>query len=432
MNPKGRTLPFFQDGRQAGTLWRTSDGISLDYDPDWLARKEATPVSLSLPLRSGSHGGAAVRRFLDGLLPESESQRARLAVRLDAPDTHPFTLIEALGRCSAGALAFVPHGEDPGAPGAVAGEPITESEIERLLADLPQRPLGVDRRFRFSLAGAQRKTALLRREGEWLRPTGFTPTTHILKPQVGPLLGADFRRSVENEFLCLEFTRAFGVETTGVEIGDFGRQRALVVERFDRRWTPDGRLVRIPHEDCLQALGGATHLKYESDGGPGMTRLLDLLRGAVDPDADRRAFLRGQIVFWLLAAIDGHAKNYSLRLLRRGEYRLAPLYDIVSVQPALDSGQLGPDEVAMALAVGADRATDLRWITPEHFVQTGAAAGIPTTVTRAVFEELVEVRAAAFDAVRERLPDDFPPEIGEPILRGAAARLDRIASFLTA
>lgn len=432
MSDRLRTLTLFQNGRLAGTIGRTSAGVSLDYDPQWLAWDEATPVSLSLPLGKSTHRGDAVLRFLDGLLPESETQRARLAVSLGAPDTHPYTLIEVLGRCSAGALTFVPAGEDPGPAGAATGEPISEPEIERLLASLTRHPLGVDRRFRISLAGAQRKTALLRRDGEWERPTGFTPTTHILKPQIGPLLGADFSRSVENEFFCLALTEAFGVETAYAEIADFGRQRTLVVERFDRLWTADGHLLRRPHEDCLQALSIATARKYEGDGGPGMTQLLELLRRSVTADEDRRTFLRAQIVFWLLAAIDGHSKNYSVQLLPGGRFRLAPLYDIVSVQPALDSGQLGPDEVAMALAVGADRATDLRRITPEHFVRTGAAAGIPAAITRTVFEELVEVRAAAFDAVREQLPDDFPPEIGEPILRGAAARLDRIASFLTA
>lgn len=431
MSRRHRIVAFFQNGRRAGTLRRTSDGVFLDYDPDWLVREEATPMSLSLPLGSTGHGGASVRRFLDNLLPESESQRIRLAVRLDAPDTHPFTLIEALGRCTAGALTFVPGGEDPGAPGAATGEPIPESEIGRLLGDLPRRPLGVDSRFRFSLAGAQRKTALLLRNGDWLRPTGFTPTTHILKPQIGPLLGADFSRSVENEFLCLEFARAFGLRTAHARIGDFGRQRALVVERFDRRWAPDGRLCRIPHEDCLQALGGATHLKYETDGGPGMVRLFDLLRGAVDPDRDRRAFLRAQIVFWLLAAIDGHAKNYSLRLFRRAEYCLAPLYDIVSAQPALADGELRPDEVGMALAVGADRVAGIHRITPDHFVETGEAAGIPASVTRSVLADLVEIRDPAFARVREQLPDDFPPEIREPIFDAAAARLDEIGRYLT-
>ena len=431
MSDRVRTLTLLQNGRRAGTIGRTSAGLSLDYDPQWLAWEEATPVSLSLPLRETGHRGSPVLRFVDALLPESETQRARLAASLDAPDTHPYTLIAVLGRCSAGALTFVPAGEDPGPRGAATGKPIPEPEIEGLLANLPRQPLGVDRRFRISLAGAQRKTALLLRDGKWERPTGFTPTTHILKPQIGPLLGADFSRSVENEFLCLALTEAFGVETAYAEIADFGRQRTLVVERFDRRWTADGLLLRLPHEDCLQALGMTTARKYEGDGGPGMVRLLDLLRRSITADEDRRTFLRAQIVFWLLAAIDGHAKNYSLRLLPRGRFRLAPLYDIVSAQPALADGQLRPDEAAMALAVGADRVTGVHRITPEHFVETGQAAGIPATVTRSILADLVEIRDAAFDRVRDQLPDDFPSEIREPIFDAAAARLDEIGRYLT-
>lgn len=34
--------------------------------------------------------------------------------------------------------------------------------------------------FRISIAGAQEKSALLRVDGQWCRPLGATPTTHIL------------------------------------------------------------------------------------------------------------------------------------------------------------------------------------------------------------------------------------------------------------
>ena len=43
--------------------------------------------------------------------------------------------------------------------------------------------------FRISLAGAQEKTALLLWNGHWHVPHGTTPTTHILKPQIGRLPG---------------------------------------------------------------------------------------------------------------------------------------------------------------------------------------------------------------------------------------------------
>jgi serine/threonine-protein kinase HipA len=54
--------------------------------------------------------------------------------------------------------------------------------------------------------------------------------------------------------------------------------------------------------------------KYESEGGPGIRAITDLLKGSDTPDADQRAFFKAQIVFWLLGATDGHAKNFSIRL----------------------------------------------------------------------------------------------------------------------
>ena len=430
MRSAGRTLHLFENGRRLGTLTRTASGLALQYDPDWLAWGGATPVSLSLPLDPAGHRGAPVLRFLDNLLPDSEGVRARLAVRVDAPDTHPYTLLAYLGRCSAGALTFVPEGQDPGPPGAVRGTPVSDEEVARLVSELDRRPLGVGPRFRISLAGAQRKTALLFADGTWQLPLGFTPTTHIVKPQIGSLLGVDFSRSVENEYLCLRVASAFGLDVAPARIADFDELRVLVVERFDRRWTNDGRLLRTPHEDLAQALAVPSGRKYEMDGGPGMTRLLGLLEGSASPEADRQGFLRAQVVFWLLAAIDGHAKNYSVRLLPGGRFRLAPFYDVVSVQPALTSGELPEDEAVMSLAVGNAGLRGVAQIEPEHFVESGRAAGVPERAVRGLFAELIETRAGAFETVRANLPEDFPPAMEDAIFAAAAGRLREVERYL--
>lgn len=103
-----------------------------------------------------------------------------------------------------------------------------------------------------------------------------------------------------------------GIETAKPQIMTFGKRRVLVVERCDRRWTADGRLLRLPQEDCCQALSISSVQKYQSDGGPGIVRIIQLLRGSDDPLTDQRAFLKANIVFWLIGATDGHAKNFSV------------------------------------------------------------------------------------------------------------------------
>ena len=85
-------------------------------------------------------------------------------------------------------------------------------------------------------------------------------------------------------------TAAMGLPTARTEIVDFSGLKVLVVERFDRRWTADGRLLRLPMEDCCQALSVPPTLKYETDGGPGIGRILELLKGSDDPARSARAF----------------------------------------------------------------------------------------------------------------------------------------------
>jgi serine/threonine protein kinase HipA of HipAB toxin-antitoxin module len=49
--------------------------------------------------------------------------------------------------------------------------------------------------------------------GAWYRPHGATPTTHILKLPLG-IVGnfrGDFADSVENEWLCVQLMREFGL-----------------------------------------------------------------------------------------------------------------------------------------------------------------------------------------------------------------------------
>src|SRR2546422_10977622 len=94
-------------------------------------------------------------------------------------------------------------------------------------------------------------------------------------------------------------------------------------------------------------------LKYESDGGPGIERIMELLLGSERAAEDRRDFMRTQLVFWLLAAIDGHAKNFSIFLQAGGAFRLTPRYDILSAHPMLGHGRgkLSRHKIRMAMAV---------------------------------------------------------------------------------
>jgi serine/threonine-protein kinase HipA len=423
-------LNVYLNARLVGRLRRQASGaIDFQYDPDWLSWNHALPISLSLPLREDRYIGDPVIAVFDNLLPDSDAIRRRLAERVRADGADAYSLLAKIGRDCVGALQLLPDGTEPGPPGAVEGRPVNEDYIARKIGDLTATPLGVDENeeFRISLAGAQEKTALLFWKKKWHLPHGTTATTHILKPQIGMLpSGIDLTRSVENEYLCLKLTEAFGLPSAGVAIRAFKDSRVLVITRFDRLWTRDKRLLRLPQEDCCQALSAPPTRKYESDGGPGMAAILDLLKGSDDPEADRRLFLKAQIVFWALGATDGHAKNFSIFLQPGGRFRLTPIYDVMSVQPAFDAGQIRRNEMKLALAVGDNRHYVVYEIMPRHFVQTAVRNGIAVSLVHNIFDELLDTHEAVVNKVTKNLPAGFPQELAESIVGGLRSRLQLV------
>jgi serine/threonine-protein kinase HipA len=198
-------------------------------------------------------------------------------------------------------------------------------EIEAVLRSVPtvSAPLlsGTENHddFRISLAGAQEKTALTKIGRHWYKPLGSTPTTHILKLPLG-LVGnrrLDLSHSIENEWLCATLLKELGLPVANTEIGQFGDQRALIVERFDRRWQNVGDgdpraanfeplsntwIARLPQEDFCQATGRPHTAKFENEGGPSMRDILNELARAERPASDQRVVMLSQLVFWMLAA----------------------------------------------------------------------------------------------------------------------------------
>ena len=415
-----RPLNVFLNGRLVGLLRRQSTGaIDFQYARDWLEWDNTFPVSLSLPLREDRYIGQPVINVFDNLLPDSDPIRRRVAERVGADGTDAYSLLSALGHDCVGALQFLPDGVAPGAVGGIEGRPVADDELAELIDNLAVAPLGVggDEDFRISIAGAQEKTALLRRDGQWFKPIGTTATTHILKPQIGQLPnGVDLSNSVENEYLCLKLMEGMGVPAANVEIADFGDRRTLIVERFDRRWTRDGRLLRLPQEDCCQALSVPPTRKYQSDGGPGMRDIINLLKGSDTPEADIATFMRTNMIFWLLGATDGHAKNFSVFITPGGRFRLTPAYDVLTTQPSLDAGQIPRSNFRLAMSVGKNRHYDVLDIMPRHFLQTADLAGVGLPAMRSILKELGEAAPRKTAAVIEALPRDFPTQLVDSVV----------------
>jgi serine/threonine-protein kinase HipA len=429
---KGNRLWVALNGKRVGVLDRAANGaISFVYDPEWLAdERRAIPVSLSLPLREERYAGAEVSAYFDNLLPDNEEIRRIVAERVGADGTDAFSLLDRIGRDCVGALQFVPEGDEIAAPSQPECSPLSDADVAQTVRDLATAPLGVrvddERAFRISIAGAQEKTALVWHRG-WCLPRGITPTTHILKPQLGELPnGLDMRSSVENEHFCLTLCRELGLDAARTRIQDFEDVRVLCVERFDRLKARDGRLLRIPQEDFCQALSVPPTRKYNRDGGPGIQECLHLLDGSDYPQRDRQAFLKAQVVFWLLGATDGHAKNFSIFLNPGGRYRMTPVYDVMSVQPNYAANQLRRKDFRMSMAIGKKRHYVMEDILPRHFRQSAEAAGLPGSDLEEIFADLSSNADEAFKRTLEAMPADFSADLTDAIERRFREKLRRI------
>lgn len=425
------------NNRPVGRLeMEPSGAVHFQYATNWLEWEHAFAASLSLPLRKQAYRGARVLAVFDNLLPDSTEIRRRIAERTGAQGIDPYSLLARIGRDCVGAMQFLPDGEDVDAHAGIQGEPLSDEDIERLLADLKGAPLGInpEQEFRISIAGAQEKTALLFHEGQWLRPIGTTPTTHILKPELGEIPTStgtvDMRASVDNEHYCLKLLAAFGLPVAHTEIRTFGKRRVLVVERFDRQWRRDGRLLRLPQEDCCQALGFASSQKYQNEGGPSAKDILRLLQGGDEPATDQAAFLASQIIFWLIGATDSHAKNFSLFLRPGGHFALTPFYDVLSVQNAVDHKQINQRGFRLAMSAGTRRHYRVDDVLGRHFVQTAKSAGMgPTTIVKVV-EDILEKMGSAAERAANAMPDDFARDIHDSVALAMAGRRKQLETAL--
>ncbi len=439
---RSQTLALWANGVYVGRWTVSARGaMELHYDPAWRAAAIGRPLSLSLPfgLDDQPLKGPAVEHYFENLLPDSPALRKRVAERFRIGSVAAFDLLGAVGRDCVGALQLLPEGQSPDGYDRIEGVEVDELSIERHVLEVvsPDR-FGAGRDpdddFRISLAGAQEKDAFLRWQGRWLKPRGATPTTHIFKLPLGLVGGrqADFSTSVDNEWLCLKLLGAYGLPVANAEISTFGRQRVLVVERFDRTVARDGqRLLRLMQEDFCQATGTSPLVKYEAEGGPGLASLFTLLQQSVAAERDLRTLMASQLLFWMLRAPDGHAKNFSIHLLPGGRYQLTPLYDVMSAYPVMGNGanQWSPRELKLAMALaGKNRHYQADTILRRHFNSTAKRYGYGETA-EPLIEELITRTPAVIDQVQRTLPAGFSQHVADTLFGGLQAAARALAAM---
>lgn len=442
------------NGRYVGAWQQVRGGRDrFTYDQGWIADPQSRVLSLSLPMTSNAAiTSDAVGYYFDNLLPDSQGIRDRIQARFDTRSASTFDLLEAIGRDCIGAVQLLPEGEEPRGWDRLNVQRLRPKEIGAILRAVPTTSaplLNVTDEtgdFRVSLAGAQEKTALTKVGRHWYKPLGSTPTTHILKLPLG-LVGnrrLDLSHSVDNEWLCAALLKELALPVAKTDIGQFGGQRALIVERFDRRWQnvgdgdpraanfepmKDTWIARLPQEDFCQVTGRPHTKKYENEGGPSMRDILNELARAEHPASDQRLFMLSQLTFWMLAATDGHAKNFSIYHHRGGGFGLTPLYDVLSTWPVVGkrADQLDIHDLKLSMALrGRNAHYKIVEIQPRHFQEL--ADRYPDAAAWPAMIDLAGRVEGAIKAVEMRLPKGFAESVWAPISKGMR---EQAKSFLS-
>jgi len=346
-------LNVFRGNMKVGSLDILSNEPfwGFTYDSGYLASQSAFPLSLSLPLTQTRYSCTEAQPYFEGLLPEGEARDA-IARRLGISRRSSVKLLRALGRDCAGDISILDETDDPppGLNQSQDKERIMHLPLEGGLQRIAENPREeiprIQEEMRLSLAGGQGKIALYHDDMKhisqgWHIPLHELPTTHIIKPG---LLEAHYPHLTLNEFLCLRVASECGIYAADVDLL-FPENPVLIVRRYDRiisDITINGlEEVRCVHqEDCCQACGVKTDLKYEHDGGPGFKRVRDLLvKHARQPFGDIGTLVKWGLFNYLVGNCDAHSKNLSLLHNTDGTVSLAPVYDLIST--AIYDGRFG-------------------------------------------------------------------------------------------
>lgn len=365
--------------------------FKFQYNPEWIEKKDAPPLSLSIPLREAAYADEVARPFFTNLLPESALREA-VARKLGISPRNEFALLEALGGECAGAVTLLP----PGAGLEVGGEykSLSEKELHKIIQELPNRPfLAGEEGIRLSLAGAQEKLPVYMEGDQVFLPKGSLASSYILKPNIKGIEG-----SVRNEAFCMALAARLGLQVPPSRV-KLGLDELYVVERYDRRKDKGGKVHRLHQEDFCQALGLVSETKYEAEGGPSLADCFRVLENySTSPALDRKRLLEWVVFNTLIHNADGHAKNLSL-LLSPGEIRLAPFYDLLCTKV-----YEGVNE-RLAMKVGGENRPS--WIQLRHWERFADAVGIGSKLVLKTAMEMAEKMNAAANEVADVQNNDW-------------------------
>ncbi|MBQ7606441.1 MAG: HipA domain-containing protein [Desulfovibrionaceae bacterium] len=380
--------------------------IFFSYDSNY----NGPSLSLSLPPLRKEFDEDISYAFFENLLPErgllSEITKQ---CRISSHDLMGY--LELFGRETAGAIVVTDS----------KNIPINDGEyrdVTHIIENYSVRntvPLVISTKARLTLAGAQDKLAVSIKNGRVLVPQGYSPTTHILKPD-----SLHFPNIVYNEAFCLDVAERLGIATVEHAILFFNEKPYLALKRYDRV-IENGYIRRLHQEDFCQAMGIFGSAKYQRSGiYAGIYDIADTARHA-GINVEKR--LIDYILFNIIIGNnDAHAKNFSLLYDSNGTTSLAPLYDTIctEVYPELDN--------EMAMSIGRHFYRNELLLSDIKLLAEDIGISCEYTYDRIVILSQNFLQACT-EAIKE-YPPDTAEYILSPILNIAKTHISQIINLV--
>ena len=304
-----------------------TSNAELIYDKNW----ENIGFELSPHLKFDKEiNSDSIKKFVNNLLPEGNGLDA-ISIILQISKANKFGLLEAIGNETAGALTFSTNNEINTNFREISNEELTQRIMNKENINITLW----DGKIRLSLAGVQDKLPLVvLKDDKYGIGEGKIASTHILKFEKKEDI-----HLVINEYFCMKLAKLCGLNVAEVKIKEFGTQKVLFVERFDREFTSkeDGSFEILKKHiiDGCQLLDLDVNMKYEKvytdyRGDANFKNLFESSKLTTNKILTKLNLLKWTLFNLCINNFDAHAKNISFFVNKDG-LELTPLYDLVNI-----------------------------------------------------------------------------------------------------
>ena len=322
-------LNIFYDKNEVAVLKYepTDDSFSLEYNETW----KINGFELSPHMKFDSViTSTVIKNFIENLLPEGKG-REILTTMYHISKNNLFSFIQLIGKDTTGALTFSLENKTLD----TSFREISNTELINRIKNRKNIPIAIwDGNVRLSIAGVQDKLPITILDGKYGFAQGNLASTHILKFE------SNNDNLVLNEYLSLKLASYAGLKIPNIQIVNFDSEVVLQIERFDREFISNDKILRKHIIDGCQALNLNVMHKYERafgkelkdyKEGVSFKKIFTLIEQCSSPIIAKKNIITWIIVNLCLGNSDAHGKNISF-FIEKNKMELTPFYDIVNIE----------------------------------------------------------------------------------------------------